>query len=106
MKNLTDYFLEEWFHRPAGIASYSAGRFSGVRSAFSWRNILGEMGMVVVSQQLAVGGITRSLKEDASINEDDGGGQALERAFPKFAHDVEWWAEAARVQKDKTGPPF
>ena len=32
LKNLTDHFLEEWFWRPAAIASYSAGRFSGVRS--------------------------------------------------------------------------
>src|SRR5260370_42557110 len=33
LKNLTDHFLEEWFWRPAAIASYSAGRFSGVRAA-------------------------------------------------------------------------
>ena len=32
LKNLTDHFLEEWFWRPAGIASYSAGRLAGVRS--------------------------------------------------------------------------
>src|SRR6476659_8698246 len=25
LKNLTDHFLEEWFWRPAAIASYSAG---------------------------------------------------------------------------------
>ena len=29
LKNLTDHFLEEWFWRPAAIASYSAGRFAG-----------------------------------------------------------------------------
>jgi NAD(P)H-dependent FMN reductase len=32
LKNLTDHFLEEWFWRPAAIASYSAGRLSGARS--------------------------------------------------------------------------
>ena len=31
LKNLTDHFLEEWFWRPAAIASYSAGRFSGAQ---------------------------------------------------------------------------
>ena len=36
LKNLTDHFLEEWFWRPAAVASYSAGRFSGVRSA-DWK---------------------------------------------------------------------
>lgn len=47
LKNLTDHFLEEWFWRPAAIASYSTGRFAGVRAALAWRGILGEMGMVV-----------------------------------------------------------
>src|SRR5258708_16895561 len=32
LKNLTDHFLEEWFWRPAAIASYSRGRLSGARS--------------------------------------------------------------------------
>jgi NAD(P)H-dependent FMN reductase len=36
LKNLTDHFLEEWFWRPAAIASYSAGRFSGARAATAW----------------------------------------------------------------------
>src|SRR6202000_816980 len=29
LKNLTDHFLEEWFWRPAAIASYSARRIAG-----------------------------------------------------------------------------
>src|ERR1700749_3120167 len=33
LKNLTDHFLEEWFWRPAAIASYSFGRLSGTRSS-------------------------------------------------------------------------
>src|ERR1700734_4024894 len=57
LKNLTDHFLEEWFWRPAAVASYSAGRFSGVRSGTIWHGILNEMGMVVVSSTLAVGPI-------------------------------------------------
>ncbi len=32
LKNLTDHFLEEWFWRPAAIASYSAGRLGGARA--------------------------------------------------------------------------
>ena len=32
LKNLTDHFLEEWYWRPAAIASYSAGRLSGARA--------------------------------------------------------------------------
>src|SRR5437868_9675373 len=83
LKNLTDHFLEEWFWRPAAIASYSAGRFSGVRSGSIWHGILNEMGMVVVSSTIAVGPISQTL--DAGGRPTGAGGEALQRAFPRFA---------------------
>jgi hypothetical protein len=57
LKNLTDHFLEEWFWRPAAIASYSAGRISGARAAIVWHGTVSEMGVVVVSGTIAVGPI-------------------------------------------------
>ena len=80
LKNLTDHFLEEWFWRPAAIASYSAGRFSGARAATAWHGTLCEMGMVVVSSTLAVGPIAQTLRENGEpIGE---AGKELARAFP------------------------
>src|SRR6478609_6965974 len=64
LKNLTDHFLEEWFWRPAAIASYSAGRFSGARAAIAWHGTLSEMGMIVISSTLAAGPIAQTLSED------------------------------------------
>ncbi len=61
LKNLTDHFLEEWFWRPAAIASYSAGRIAGARSSYAWHNTLNEMGMVVISSTLTVGPIGQAL---------------------------------------------
>jgi NAD(P)H-dependent FMN reductase len=58
LKNLTDHFLEEWFWRPAAIASYSAGRVSGNYG------ILSEMGMMVVSSTIAVGPIGQTLSAE------------------------------------------
>jgi NAD(P)H-dependent FMN reductase len=66
LKNLTDHFLEEWFWRPAAIASYSAGRFAGARSALLWHGTLSEMGMVVISSALAVGPIGTTLTTTAN----------------------------------------
>ncbi|HEY6964233.1 MAG TPA: NAD(P)H-dependent oxidoreductase [Erythrobacter sp.] len=104
LKNLTDHFLEEWFWRPAAIASYSAGRLGGVRSALAWRGILGEMGMVVVSSTIAVGPVKDALDEDAQPTGD--GGKALERQFPRFADDLAWWTAAAKAQREKVAPPY
>jgi len=104
LKNLTDHFLEEWFWRPAAVASYSAGRFAGVRAATRWHATLAEMGMVVISSPLAVGQIAQALDEDGRSQGD--GGAALDRAFPRFAADLEWWADAARAQRARVDPPF
>ena len=104
LKNLTDHFLEEWFWRPAAIASYSAGRFAGARSATAWHGTLSEMGMVVISSSLAAGPIAQTLAEGGEpIGE---GGRALERAFPRFADDLLWWIEAAKAQRQRKAPPY
>ena len=68
LKNLTDHFLEEWFWRPAAIASYSAGKLSGARASVMWHGTLSEMGMVVVSSTLAVGPIGETLDADAQAD--------------------------------------
>ena len=104
LKNLTDHFLEEWFWRPAAIVSYSAGRFCGVRAATAWHGTLSEMGMVVISSTIAVGQIAQSLSADGEpISE---GGNALDRAFPRFAEDLAWWVEAAKMQRLRKPPPY
>jgi NAD(P)H-dependent FMN reductase len=104
LKNLTDHFLEEWFWRPAAIASYSAGRWAGVRSGTLWHGILSEMGMVVISSTLSVGPIAQAL--DAGGAPTGEAGAALERAFPRFADDLSWWTEAARGQRQRKAPPY
>jgi NAD(P)H-dependent FMN reductase len=104
LKNLTDHFLEEWFWRPAGVASYSAGRLSGVRSATAWHGILSEMGMIVISSSVSVGPIAAALDERGQPT--GPGGQALLSSFPAFADDLAWWAEAAKAQRSRHAPPF
>src|SRR6195952_971017 len=105
LKNLTDHFLEEWFWRPAAIASYSAGRFSGARAALAWHGTRSEMGVVVISSSLAVGPISQTLTEDGKPTT-DGGGKALEHAFPRFAEDLAWWMDAAKLPRERKKPPY
>jgi NAD(P)H-dependent FMN reductase len=104
LKNLTDHFLEEWFWRPAAIASYSAGRLSGARAATAWHGTLSEMGIVVISSTIAVGPITQALSADGKPQGE--GGRSLEHAFPRFADDLSWWIEAAKMQRARKAPPY
>jgi NAD(P)H-dependent FMN reductase len=104
LKNLTDHFLEEWFWRPAAIASYSAGRISGVRSGLLWHGTLSEMGLVVISSTLAVGPIAQVLNAEAQPLGESG--QLLDRNFIRFADDLAWWTEAAKMQRSRKPPPY
>jgi NAD(P)H-dependent FMN reductase len=104
LKNLTDHFLEEWFWRPAAIASYSAGRLSGTRANAAWHATLSEMGMVVISSTLTVGPIAATL--DAEGKPTGSPGAALDHAFPPFAEELAWWTEAAKSQRARKAPPY
>ncbi len=104
LKNLTDHFLEEWFWRPAAILSYSAGRIGGARSNLAWHGILSEMGMVVISSTIMVGPIAETL--DANGRPQGEAGARLQRTFPRFASDLAWWTEAAKLQHGRRKPPY
>jgi len=104
LKNLTDHFLEEWFWRPAAIASYSAGRMSGARSNSAWHGTLSEMGMVVISSTLTIGPIAQTL--DAEGQPTGEPGKALDHAFGRFAEDLAWWTEATKAQRARRAPPY
>src|SRR6201994_2277027 len=104
LKNLTDHFLEEWFWRPAAIASYSAGRFAGARAATAWHGTLSEMGMVVISSSLAAGPIAQSLSKQGEPTGESG--KFLPRTFMRFAEDLLWWVEAAKEQYARKKPPY
>src|SRR5258706_738272 len=95
LKNLTDHFLEEWFWRPAAIASYSAGRFSGARAAFAWHGTLSEMGMVVISSTIAAGPIAHTLSEDGKPMGEAGKGRAT--SVSPLARDCSLLAQAAKA---------
>jgi len=104
LKNLTDHFLEEWYWRPAAIASYSLQRAGGARAAYGWHATLSEMGMVIASSSITMGSITEALDKDG---EPTGvSGAYLEKALPRFADDLVWWMEAAAAQRLRRAPPY
>lgn len=104
LKNLTDHFLEEWFWRPAAIASYSPGRLGGARANDAWHAILSEMGMVVISSTLSIGMIAQTLDPDGKPIGD--GGPVQQNAFARFADDLAWWTQAAKRQRATAKTPY
>jgi len=104
LKNLTDHFLEQYYWRPAAIASYSAGPFAGIKAATAWRGTLAVLGMIVTSTSLSLARIGGAFDADGKPAGEDGG--RLEKAFPRFADDLAWWIDAASGQRERQAPPF
>jgi hypothetical protein len=81
-----------------------SGEAAGARAATMWHGTLSEMGMVVISSTIALGGIGGALDKDGNpIGE---GGKLIDHSFPRLAADLEWWAEAAKRQHAERKPPY
>lgn len=100
LKNLLDYFLEEYFFRPSAICCYSAGRFGGVRAAMQLRMVLAELGMPSIPSILPIGTAQRVLDEHGAVTDDE----AL-RGASRFIDEFEWYAHALAAAR-VAGVPY
>jgi len=100
LKNLLDYFLEEYFWRPSAILCYSAGRFGGVRAAMQLRMTLAELGMPSIPSILPIGALQNAIGEDGTVLDQKAVGGAA-----KFIGEFEWYARAMAAARD-AGTPY
>ena len=95
LSNLMDHFLEQYFFKPSGIVSYSAGPFGGVRAAMTLRAMLGEMGTPSIPSTLPISQVHKAFDED---------GKALDPAYLKradrFLSELEWYAKALKNARE------
>jgi NAD(P)H-dependent FMN reductase len=100
LKNLLDYFLEEYFWRPSAIVCYSAGQFGGVRAAMQLRMTLAELGMPSIPSLFPIPRIGQALAEDGTA-QTEATGHYLDRFLGEFF----WYARAFRRER-AAGTPY
>jgi len=100
LKNLLDYFLEEYFWRPSGIVCYSSGQFGGVRAAMQLRMILGELGMPSIPTLLPIPRIGHAIDETGQPQQ-----EWLAPALTDFLAEFLWYARALK-QGRQGGTPY
>ncbi len=100
LKNLLDYYLEEYFWRPSGIVCYSAGQFGGVRAAMQLRMTLAELGMPSIPSLLPIPRIGQALGEDGAVLDERTG-----KVAARFLDEFTWYAQALRRQR-ADGVPY
>ncbi|MFQ5940390.1 MAG: NADPH-dependent FMN reductase [Nitrososphaerales archaeon] len=100
LKNTLDYFLEEYFFKPSGIVSYSAGSFGGIRAAEHLRLIFAELGSPSMSSTFPISRVQDVFDEDGKLKD-----EAYERRVERFLDEFEWYIEAFKNQREK-GTPY
>lgn len=100
LKNLLDYFLEEYFWRPSAIACYSAGQFGGVRAAMQLRMTLAELGMPSIPSLFPIPRIGTALAEDGTAKD-----AATGRFLDRFLDEFEWYMRALKRERAR-GVPY
>jgi len=100
LSNMMDYFpISAYSHKPCSIITYSYGAYGGVRASVQLRAFLGELGMVTPQFIFAVPNVHEALNES---------GKALAEDIPskaeKSAKELEWFARAIKLHKEKVGP--
>jgi NAD(P)H-dependent FMN reductase len=100
LKNLLDYFLEEYFWRPSGIVCYSSGQFGGVRAAMQLRMVLGELGMPSIPTLLSIPRIAQALDEAGRPRQ-----EWLAPALTDFLTEFFWYGRALK-QARTLGTPY
>ena len=100
LSNLMDYFQQEYFFKPAGIATYSAGIFGGVRAAMQLRTFLGELGMPTISSMLPVGKVQSVFEDDGTLLD-----EKYERRTNRFLDEFEWYLSALKNAR-ANGTPY
>jgi NAD(P)H-dependent FMN reductase len=99
LTNLMNYFREEYFFKPASIASYSGGPIMGMRSAVQARIFLGELGLVTPRIMFGIPAIHSAFDKD---------GKPVDELFhPKvkrFIDELEWYMTALKTARMKGIP--
>ena len=101
LKNLLDHYLDEFFWRPAGIVTYSGGRFAGVRAGVQLRTVLGELGMVTIPSQCPFPTVGTTFGDDGTTTE-----EWIVRQTDEFITEFEWFAHALKAQRAAAGVPY
>lgn len=94
LSNLMDYFLEEYFWRPAAIVTYSGGRFGGVPAGYALRNMLGEMGMAAIPSMLPIPRVQNAFDEAGVPT-----GPKTDEYSAPFFDEFLWYVRALRAAR-------
>ena len=95
LKNLLDHYQSEYFYKPSGIVTYSAGPFGGVRALINLRAVLAELGTPAIPSAFPVSAVFRSFDDEGNAVE-----KAYDERIVKFLDEFDWYVAAMKRQRE------
>jgi NAD(P)H-dependent FMN reductase len=96
LKNLLDIYQKEYFYKPSGIVTYSAGPFGGVRVAVHLRAIMGELGTPSIPSMFPISKVQDSFDDNGNAID-----EAYNKRIKKFLDEFDWYLKALKVAREK-----
>ncbi len=90
-------------YKPSAIVTYSAGQWGGARAAVSMRTFLSELGCLPVSAMIHIPKAQEVFDEHGRYL-DEGDSQRWESYLGRTIAQLEWWAAAAKEQRQVRDP--
>jgi|TARA_B100002003_G_scaffold140475_1_gene129922 NAD(P)H-dependent FMN reductase len=91
LKNILDHYQSEYYYKPSGIVTYSAGPFGGIRAAMHLRSILCELGTPSIPSVFPISQVQDSFDDNGNAID-----KAYDRRITKFLEELEWYADALK----------
>lgn len=92
LKNLLDFFYQEYCHRPCGIISYSVGPMGGIRASGHMRALLSTLGMAVIPKLLSFPEVTKQFDQEGTLLN-----KSFESQTDDFLQELSCYADALRT---------
>ncbi|ASU35110.1 NADPH-dependent FMN reductase [Mucilaginibacter xinganensis] len=96
LKNALEYLVHEWAYKPAGIVSYSAGAFAGVRAVMSLKSDLLSLKTVSLSEMVNIPMLHQFINEENSFVADE----RLSKAATLMLDQLLRWTKGLKMIKD------
>jgi NAD(P)H-dependent FMN reductase len=98
LKNALEYLMHEWAYKPAGIVSYSAGPFAGVRAVMGLKADLISLKTIGLSEMVNIPSLNQFINEEGQFIPDE---RLLGASKIMLDQLVRWTKGLKAIKEDK-----
>jgi NAD(P)H-dependent FMN reductase len=98
LKNALEYLVHEWAYKPAGLVSYSAGAFAGVRAVMSLKNDLLSLRTIALAEAVNIPGVNQLVNDDGVFTPNELIGKSADTMLAQL---VRWTKGLKAIKEDK-----